>query len=83
MKNILDELFYEHINKTKNSNLANETYFRLDKNEKYLKSHLNKKERKLLLRIIDDNLISEKISSTSFIEGFKLGLRIGYESNKD
>ena len=84
MANILDELFYERINKAKKIDFTNELYIRLGKNEKHLKSYLNKKQKKLLLRIIDDkDLIKEEISSNSFIEGFKLGLKVGYESNRD
>lgn len=83
MSNTLEEIFYEHIKNVKKSDCTNESYSRLEKNERNLKSHLNKKEKKLLLRIIDDkDLIKEEIVSNSFITGFKIGLQVGYESNK-
>lgn len=56
----------------------------LELNQKLLKRYLNKNERRLLLRLIDaKDLIAEEKGLHSFINGFKLGLKIGYETNKN
>lgn len=49
-----------------------------------LKKHFTKNQKKLLLRIEDGkNFIDESGNVESFILGFKVGLKIGYEGNKD
>jgi len=55
-----------------------------EKTYQLLKNSLNKNQRKLLLRIIDEkDLLAEEQSICSFKEGVRLGLKIGYEANKD
>jgi len=57
---------------------------RIENNERIIKVNMNKRERKILLRMIDaKDLISEERAKYSFIEGFKLGLKIGYAVNID
>jgi len=74
-KNFQELLQLEKINKYES---AAET------NRKKLKNNLNKKQRKLLLGIVDaKDSIAEQCGYESFAAGFKLGLKIGYETNKN
>ena len=52
--------------------------------ERLLKKGFSKKRKKLLLKIMDaKDLLREESNLNSFISGFKIGLQVGYESNKN
>lgn len=83
MERVLEKIFYEYMREEEMSNCVKEIDERLEKNKKIIGTHLNRKEKRLLLRITDDkDLITEEKSLNSFTYGFKLGVKIGYESNQ-
>ena len=56
----------------------------IEKNSLILKKHLSKKEKKILLRIIDnEGLLLEASAIRNFTTGFKLGIRLGVEVGKE
>jgi len=84
MNNILEELFNNYTDLTEQKESISQLTLEIENNKKWLKRNLNKRQKKLLLRIEDGkDLSSEIISKESFISGFKLGLKIGYEVNKE
>ncbi len=83
MENFLEEFLcnYEHdisnIKSVQKSTPQSEFY------RKRLKATLNKNQRKLLLRITDEShLLMDKAHEESFVEGFRLGLKLGYEVHR-
>lgn len=84
MRELIEELIYRNFREVLNSNVIKELENTMEMNKKKVKQNLNKKQKKLLLRIGDANdLITEECSCRSFIAGFKMGLKIGYETNKE
>ena len=84
MKSVIGDLFIEPCQKQVDSELTAKLKSEIDRNKYWLKRGLNKKQKKLLLRIEDGkDLIDEINSAESFIAGFKTGLKIGFEVNED
>ena len=84
MESILEILFYIWENEKNYKESINKLEIEIENDRKRLKENLNKKQREILLRIIDTkNIIKEESDLENFTEGFKLGLKIGYESNKN
>lgn len=53
------------------------------KNSKLLKNHISKNQKKILLRMIDSkDLMEYERGFNSFLFGFKIGLKFGYETNR-
>lgn len=76
MKKILESIYNEY--RYKNKVYTEES--RISYNTQTLKKSLNKYERKLLLRIQDDNnLIIEKSSIDNFINGVNIGVKLMLE----
>lgn len=83
MKELMKELIYKNYQEVLNSNRINDLEKEVELNKKRLQKNLGKKQKNLLLRIGDaKDLKSEQCSYKSFIAGFKLGLKIGYETNR-
>ena len=82
MNELLENSFYSFFQGNETENCRE--YARdSDLNRKLLRRRLSKNERKLLLRIIDANdSITEEKSFQCYLNGFKLGLKIGYETNR-
>lgn len=76
MEDTLNALYDQFYRKPKNTSQAR----RVEANHQTLIAHLNKADRKLVLRIIDDKdqLIND-ISLDSFIAGFQLAWRLANE----
>jgi len=84
MENIFEILFYNFEKEKKYNESINMLEIEIENNRKRLSGNLNKKQRKILLSIIDTkNFIKGESDLENFTEGFKLGLKIGYESNKN
>lgn len=84
MKEFWEELFHKEIEEAAESDRISKLRKELEANMKYLKQSLNRNQMKLLLRIEDArNSITDESNLESFAAGFKTGLRIGYESNRD
>ena len=84
MGDFLGKFLYKYDYSMHNPESARKINNEIEIHRKQLKQHLNKEQRKLLLRIEDKNdLLIEKAHMESFVMGFKLGLKIGYETNKD
>ncbi|WP_323373272.1 DUF6809 family protein [Anaeropeptidivorans aminofermentans] len=84
MKRFLEELFYKQLQEVLKSNSINMLDTEIERNKEQLKANLNKKQKKLLLRFEDSkDLIKEESGYESFVAGFKIDLKIGYETNKD
>jgi len=81
MKNILEKPFGDYFKELTKESEITQT---LTLNQNLLKKRLNKQERKYLLTLIDaKDLVTEEKSFDCFVQGFKLGLKIGYETNRD
>lgn len=77
MKKILESLYDEYADKR---DLYKEEKQRVYNNRKILQKSLNNYEKRLLLRITDDtDLIIEKTSIDSFINGFNVGVKLMLE----
>ena len=73
-KEPLDESTLESLEKLKNE---------IENDKRRLKMNLSKQQKRLLLRIEDGkDAIAEEGNLGSFVAGFKIGLKIGYESNR-
>ena len=82
MEKTLDILFYDYANPTLKSEAIKKLETEIENNRDCLKQNLDKNQEKFLLRIEDKkDLINELNNLESFSKGFKLGLKIGYESN--
>ncbi|MBE6012959.1 DUF6809 family protein [Anaeropeptidivorans aminofermentans] len=84
MRELMEALFYR---KRQEAVKSDEIIFwerEIEQSKTKLKKNLTKNQKKLLLRIEDGkNLINEYDTMESFILGFKIGLKIGYEGNGD
>ena len=84
MKSIFEILFSNLETEKKYSESINRLEIETERNRKRLSQTLNRKQRKMLLSIVDTkNVIKTESDLENFTEGFKLGLKIGYESNKN
>jgi len=84
MNNILDKLFFDYVKKATKSESVRKLETEIENNKKWLKQDLSERQKKLLLRFEDKkDLIKELSNSESFAAGFKFGLKVGYEVNKD
>ena len=84
MRALIEEITYKNFQRVSDSNeikaLRNET----EQNRKKLSKQLSRTKRKLVMRIIDEkDLVTELTNTQSFVVGLKLGLKIGYEVNRD
>ena len=80
MKNVLEDLFTNYYSRKYDSDLIIKLESEIEKNKRQLKKNLNKKQKKLLLRIEDGKImINEAGNNESFIAGFKMGLKLGFE----
>ena len=84
LKNILEKSFYEDFKIIKQFDYINKLEKNIENNKNQLREHFNKKDKELLLRIIDaKDLKAEEMCLDSYIYGFKLGLKFGYEVNRE
>ena len=76
MKSTLAELYWRFYEMPKDTTESE----RIASNHRLLMKRLNRQNRKLVLRIIDDkDLICETVSLDSFIQGFRLGMMLTNE----
>lgn len=84
MEKLLDKLFSDYVNMPIKSEDIKEPELDLEINKRRLKQSLSKNQKKLLLRFEDGkDSINDLNKFESFTIGFKLGLSIGYEANRD
>ena len=80
MKNVLEELFDNYNSKKRDSDLIIKLESEIEKNKHQLKKNIDKKQKKLLLRIEDGKIaINEAENAENFNAGFKTGLKLGFE----
>jgi len=84
MDSIIEKVFYTYFDRKASDKSISKIKNEIEVIKKQLKKTFSKKQRKLLLRIEDKkDLINEISSSESFIAGFKIGLKVGFEVNED
>jgi len=84
MESIFETIFYNWERKKKCNKAINNLKIETENSRKRLSQDLNKKQKRMLLNIVDaKDLINEENNLENFTEEFKLGLSIGYESNKN
>jgi len=81
MKNILQEIFYQEDFKILTNNRDPEILQRIATNSGMLKKDFNKWQKKILLRIIDDNdLLACNRANDNFISGVRYGVMFMIEA---
>ena len=84
MDEILDKLFDDYITAAMKSEDIKELEEDAKNNRNRLSKNLKKGHKKLLLRFEDSkDAINELNNIESFVAGFKIGLKIGYEVNTE
>lgn len=84
MIELMEDFIYKNYHKILNSDRIKTLENTAEMNKKYLQKNFSRHQKRLLLRIGDaKDLKAEICSHESFIAGFKMGLKIGYEVNKD
>jgi len=80
MESMIEKIYDTYAEGKINSESIQKLAVEIETHKKQLKENLSKKQKKLLLRIEDEKeLITEISNSVTFVAGFKMGLKIGYE----